>query len=112
MSQEARERWAQKKCPFGVGDESGMCCTSACAAWTEFDTRSNHVHEEVRWEPDTPGWFSGWKVEGRMREKEHKEIDEDGKEHWTKAHTVYKWVRRTTSQSGSCGGYCRRLATA
>lgn len=114
MSQESRNNWSQKKCPFGVGDESGKCCTSECAAWREWDTRETVVNTKVeeRWEDHKPGWFSDWKVVKVYTYPATKEYTDEGKERWSKGGTSYKWIKKIETQReiGSAGGCCKRLS--
>lgn len=109
MSKEDRDIWAQKKCPFGVGNTDGKCCTTDCAAWREWDSRSTTTSQEERWENHKPGWFSDWKVADHIHFSESRENDDEGKEHWTPGGTMYLWVRETSREIGDAGGYCLRL---
>jgi hypothetical protein len=109
MSQSARDRWSQKRCPFGVGDEDGKCCTSECGAWREWDTRKTKTETIERWEYERPGWFSAWRVDRVVHHPSRRETDDEGYEHWTKAYTSYLWVKIITKEVGDCGGTCGRL---
>lgn len=116
MSEQARSHWSQKKCPFGVGDDSGKCCTSDCAAWKEWDTRETITDTEKRWENSKPGWFSGWSVEEVEGSAEHRDSEIDPSEGKTMYFTVpddrrYLWVRKTSREIGDTGGCCGRLQT-
>ena len=111
MSQEARNRWSQKRCPFGVGYSNGMCCTSECGAWREWDTRGSVARTEEVWKNHRPGWFSDWKVKDSKRQGTNGDhwvvTDEsEGKGHYetTKEYTMYLWTRTTYSDNGGSSG--------
>lgn len=114
MCAEARDLWSQKKCPFGVGDDSGKCCTSDCAAWKEWDTRETVVDRETRWEDSKPGWFSDWSVEAvEGHDGYHaREVDPssgEGVHFRVPGNKRYLWVKKTYRNSGGAGGRCGRL---
>lgn len=113
MAQEDRDRWSQKRCPFGVGDSNGMCCTSECAAWSDWvsDTRETRTITETRIEDRRPGWFSDWYVIESGVSREYKEINDEGKEQWHGGGRWYKWGKDRTVSSGQyvSGGTCKRL---
>ncbi|MEI6810844.1 MAG: hypothetical protein WCK60_02195 [Candidatus Nomurabacteria bacterium] len=114
MSQEeARNLWSQKRCPFGVGDENGRCCTTECGAWHEWehDTRKSTTTTETRYEDHRPWLFSDWYVIDSGKTDAYKETNEDGKENWHSSSRWYKWGRDTTENSGQyySGGTCKRL---
>lgn len=109
MSQEARIFWASKKCPLGAGDSNGKCCTTECAAWKEWDTRETKIDVEESWQNHRPGWFSGWKVVDKRSYSSSKEVNDEGKERWTKGWTSYLWRRETYRSVGSAGGRCSQL---
>ena len=118
MSNEARDRWSDKKCPFGVGNDSGKCCTTECAAWREWDTRETVTDEHVEesWEDSRPGWFSDWRIVDTRSVGGYYvegECDPDTGVHreWVRESTQYLWRKVTTSERdvGSTGGYCVRL---
>jgi hypothetical protein len=114
MSEQARRHWSQKKCPFGVGDDSGKCCTSDCAAWKEWDTRETVTDSEERWEDSKPPWFSGWSVEQVEGSARHCVTEVEYSEGKHVSFVVpdnrrYLWVKKTSRKIGNTGGGCGRL---
>ncbi len=110
MSEEDKALWSSKKCPFGVGDENGKCCTSECAAWKEWDTRETVVTTTKCWENSKPGWFSDWKLV-HEEPKGYYEIEEsEGKRVWVNNENPrFLWEKKTSKVVGSVGGKCGRL---
>lgn len=108
--EEARERWSERKCPFGVGDESGKCCTSECAAWKEWDTRETLSNTEEVWKDYKPGWFSDWRViDTRSGGGYYDYTVEDRYREWVPKWKEYLWAKTTSRETGGTGGYCIRL---
>ena len=106
--EEIRERWAQKRCPFGVAER---CVTTDCAAWREQEDeyQSQYVY---RREESKPGWFSDWELDKEITEGY--EVRTGGGDYSdifeTRSRVVgYVWRKEVTAQTQKASGWCTRM---